>query len=118
VISGYYTPQQGVAKLKEVVLTQLAHHARAELRIARTFQTPRVVGEALVLENVMIGGTIDGQGTFAESLLSLPRHRRDEAKLRETALLALQAVGLSGWPACAPIVCSTASRASSRSRAP
>jgi len=47
-----------------------------------------------VLENVMIGGTIDGQGTFAESLLSLPRHHRDEKKLREGALLALQAVGL------------------------
>ena len=32
--------------------------------IARTFQTPRIVGEASVLENVMIGGTIRGQGTF------------------------------------------------------
>jgi ABC-type branched-subunit amino acid transport system ATPase component len=94
VISGYYTPQEGVAKLKEVVLTTLAHHARAEMRIARTFQTPRIVGEASVLENVMIGGTIDGQGSFAESLLALPRHRGDEARLRETALLALSAVGL------------------------
>lgn len=94
VISGYYTPQEGVARLEEVVLTQLAHHARAQMRIARTFQTPRIVGEASVLENVMIGGTIDGQGTFAESLIALPRHRRDERKLRERALLALQAVGL------------------------
>jgi branched-chain amino acid transport system permease protein len=94
VISGYYTPQQGVAKLNEVVLTTLAHHARAEMRIARTFQTPRLVGEASVLENVMIGGTIDGQGTFVESLLALPRHRGDEAKLREAAMLALSAVGL------------------------
>jgi ABC-type branched-subunit amino acid transport system ATPase component/ABC-type branched-subunit amino acid transport system permease subunit len=94
VISGYYTPQEGVAKLKEVVLTTLAHHARAEMRIARTFQTPRIVGEASVLENVMIGGTIDGQGSFAESLLALPRHRADEARLREQALLALSAVGL------------------------
>src|SRR4029077_16391562 len=67
---------------------------RARMRIARTFQTPRLVGEASVLENVMIGGTIDGRGTFAESLLSQPRHRRDEAMLRETALLALSAVGL------------------------
>ena len=35
---------------------------RAGYRIARTFQTPRLVGEASVLENVMIGGTIDGAG--------------------------------------------------------
>ena len=42
----------------------------------------------------MIGGTIDGQGTFVESLLSLPRHRRDEHILRGTAMLSLTVVGL------------------------
>jgi branched-chain amino acid transport system permease protein len=94
VISGYYMPQRGRAVLKGAVLTQLAHHARAHLRIARTFQTPRIVGEASVVENVMIGGTIDGRGTFLESLLALPRHWQDEKKLRETAMLALSAVGL------------------------
>ena len=94
VISGYYTPQEGRATLKGAVLTQLAHHRRAHLRIARTFQTPRIVGEASVLENVMIGGTIDGTGTFVESLLALPRHWKDERMLRDTAMLALSAVGL------------------------
>ena len=69
-------------------------HLRAGYRIARTFQTPRLIGDASVLENVMIGGTIDGQGSFAESLLALPRHRRDEKQLREAAMLALAAVGL------------------------
>jgi ABC-type branched-subunit amino acid transport system ATPase component len=94
VISGYYAPQSGTAKLNGVVLPALVRHTRARHRIARTFQTPRLVGEASVLDNVMIGGTIDGRGTFAESLLSLPRHRRDEAMLRETAMLALATVGL------------------------
>jgi len=72
----------------------LPHYTRARMRIARTFQTPRLVGEASVLENVMIGGSIDGRGTFVESLLSLPRHHKDEAVLGETAMLALSAVGL------------------------
>jgi ABC-type branched-subunit amino acid transport system ATPase component/ABC-type branched-subunit amino acid transport system permease subunit len=99
VISGYYMPHRGTAKLKGVELTSLAHHARAHMRIARTFQTPRLVGEASVLENVMIGGTIDGTGSFVESLLFLPRHRRDEAKLRETAMLALSIVGLESLAA-------------------
>jgi branched-chain amino acid transport system permease protein len=94
VISGYYVPQSGRATLKDVVLTQLAHHRRAHLRIARTFQTPRIVGEASVLENVMIGGTIEGTATFVESLLALPRHWKDEKVLRETAMLALSTVGL------------------------
>ena len=48
--------------------------------IARTFQTPRVIGEASVLQNVMIGGTIEGSATFVEALLALPRHRRDERR--------------------------------------
>ncbi len=94
VISGYYAPQRGAVRLNGKVLPALARDQRAHMRIARTFQTPRIVGSASVLENVMIGGTIDGHGTFVESLLSLPRHRRDEAMLRDTAMLALAAVGL------------------------
>jgi branched-chain amino acid transport system permease protein len=94
VISGYYAQQSGTVRLNGVALRLLARHRRAHLRIARTFQTPRVVCSASVLENVMIGGTIDGEATFVESLLSLPRHRRDEAALREKAMLALATVGL------------------------
>ncbi|MFZ0374326.1 MAG: branched-chain amino acid ABC transporter ATP-binding protein/permease [Xanthobacteraceae bacterium] len=94
VISGYYAPQRGTVSLNGAALPSFARHQRAHMRIARTFQTPRIVGSASVLENVMIGGTIDGTGTFVESLLSLPRHRRDEAMLHDTAMLALTAVGL------------------------
>lgn len=94
VISGYYAPQTGAVKLGGVPLPVLAQHRRAHLRIARTFQTPRVVGSASVLQNVMIGGTIDGRGTFVETLLALPRHWRDEAASRERAMLALATVGL------------------------
>lgn len=94
VISGYYAPESGQVRLGAHVLPPRAPHTRAGHRIARTFQTPRLVGGASVLENVMIGGTIDGHGSFAESLLSLPRHRSDEVRLREAAMLALTTVGL------------------------
>jgi branched-chain amino acid transport system permease protein len=94
VISGYYAQHHGAVRLNGIELPVFARHRRAQMRIARTFQTPRIVGSASVLENVMIGGTISGTCTFVESLLSLPRHWRDEAKLRETAMLALATVGL------------------------
>lgn len=94
VISGYYVQQSGAVRLNGVALPAFARHRRANMRIARTFQTPRIVGSASVLQNVMIGGTIDGECTFVESLLSLPRHRRDEEMLRDTAMLALEVVGL------------------------
>ena len=94
VISGYYAQQHGAVRLNGTALPILARRQRARMRIARTFQTPRIVGSASVLQNVMIGGTIDGKGTFVESLLSLPRHRRDENTLHATAMLALATVGL------------------------
>jgi ABC-type branched-subunit amino acid transport system ATPase component len=72
-----------------------APQTRAGAGIARTFQTPKLVGEATVLQNVMMGGTIRGRGSFLESLLALPRHHRDEAMLRHDARLALRCVGLA-----------------------
>jgi ABC-type branched-subunit amino acid transport system ATPase component/ABC-type branched-subunit amino acid transport system permease subunit len=96
VISGYYRPQSGSLALGSDVLTFRAPATRAASGIARTFQTPRIVGEATVLQNVMIGGTITGRASFLEALLSLPRHRRDEEHLTARAHLALQAVGLAG----------------------
>ncbi len=94
VISGYYAPQQGTVSLDGVDMTSKGPHTRASHRIARTFQTPRLIGESSVLENVMIGGTIDGTATFSEALLALPRHWRDEAHLRQNAIAALAIVGL------------------------
>ena len=94
VISGYYAPKTGTLKLDGVDLPFDQPHARANYRIARTFQTPRLVGAASVLENVMIGGTVHGQASFAEAMLSLPRNRRDEKLLRTAAMQALATVGL------------------------
>jgi len=94
VVSGYYRPHEGSLKIDGADLPFEQPHVRALHRIARTFQTPRLVGAASVLENVMIGGTVLGHGTFTESMLSLPRHRLDERALSEAAMLALSTVGL------------------------
>ena len=47
-----------------------------------------------MLQNVMIGGTIEGAARLLESLFSLPRHRRDERRLTAQAMQALRLVGL------------------------
>ena len=94
VISGYYAPQQGQVRLNDKILPSGAAAARAGWRLARTFQTPRLVGAASVLENVMIGATTAGRASFIESLLALPRHRRDEVQAYDAAMAALSAVGL------------------------
>lgn len=94
VISGYYAAKGGRITLGGEALPPGRPELRAGKGIARTFQTPRVIGEASVLDNVMVGGTIEGQATFAEALLSLPRHHRDERALTEQARAMLRVVGL------------------------
>jgi branched-chain amino acid transport system permease protein len=93
-ISGYYAPQRGQILLNGKRLRPGAPHMRARYGIARTFQTPRLVGAASVRDNVMIGGTREGRATFIESLLTLARHRRDEARLASATQAALATVGL------------------------
>jgi branched-chain amino acid transport system permease protein len=94
VISGYYAAKVGTMKLGADTLPPGMPVLRAYSGIARTFQTPRVIGEASVLQNVMIGGTIDGRATFVEALLALPRNRRDERMLAAKAHTLLGVVGL------------------------
>jgi branched-chain amino acid transport system permease protein len=94
VISGYYAPWSGQVTLNGLKLPFKAPQIRAGYGIARTFQTPRLIGGTSVIENVMIGGTYDGACSFVESLISLPRHRRDEAHIKTAALRALETVGL------------------------
>ncbi len=96
VISGYYRPQAGSMAIGTAELPAGQPEGRAGRGIARTFQTPRMIGEATVLENVMIGATIEGRAGFLEAMLSLPRQRAEERVMAERARLALEAVGLAG----------------------
>jgi ABC-type branched-subunit amino acid transport system ATPase component/ABC-type branched-subunit amino acid transport system permease subunit len=93
-ICGFAVPQAGSVCVGSTALPMGAAPTRAAAGIGRTFQTPRIVGEAPVIDNVMIGGAILGRATLIETLLTLPRHRRDEAALRDRAMAALRVVGL------------------------
>lgn len=94
IISGYYLPETGTIRFGKDALEQRSTVSRASKGIARTFQTPRIVGEATVLQNVLIGGTVRGRASFTETLLSLARHRQDEETYHIEGILALRAVGL------------------------
>jgi branched-chain amino acid transport system permease protein len=94
IISGYYPQDAGTITLASEELEPGASTSRCRRGIARTFQTPRIVGESSVLDNVMMGATIAARSSFAAALLSLPGSRQDEAEARERGLAALNAVGL------------------------
>ena len=95
VICGFVRPQHGTLTAGGA-LRLGAPHTRAAHGVARTFQTPRIVSELSVLDNVMIGGTTRCRASFAEALLQMPRSRREERDQRQRALLALRICGLDG----------------------
>jgi ABC-type branched-subunit amino acid transport system ATPase component/ABC-type branched-subunit amino acid transport system permease subunit len=97
IISGFYAPDGGHITIGEADVTTRSVRDRAALGIARTFQTPRILGELSVIENVMLGGYRHARAGFAEVALGLGRFRSDERALRTQAMAALHTVGLADW---------------------
>ena len=85
VITGVYQPSSGDVRFAGRSITGQSPHRIARLGIARTFQSLRLFLNMSVLENVMAatyGGT---KATPAESILRLPRARREEREVRAVA---------------------------------
>ena len=100
VISGYYAPNQGTICLGDEDLAGLPVQSRSRLGIARTFQTPRVLGNLSVLENAMLGAYSHFSSSFPLTALGLPATRREDHAIRDRAWEALTAVGLAHTAAC------------------
>jgi branched-chain amino acid transport system ATP-binding protein len=85
VITGVYLPSSGDVRFGGESIAGRPSHVVARLGIARTFQTLRLFQNMSVIENVMAatyGGT---RATPAESILRLPRARREEREVRMLA---------------------------------
>jgi branched-chain amino acid transport system ATP-binding protein len=85
VITGVYQPSSGDVRFAGQSIAGKPPHRIARLGIARTFQSLRLFLNMSVLENVMAatyGGT---RATPAESILRLPRARREEREVRALA---------------------------------
>ena len=99
VITGIYQPSSGEVRFAGASIAGQAPHVIARLGIARTFQSLRLFMNMSVLENVMAatyGGT---KATPAESILRLPRARREEREVRALAREVLSFFGqrLAGY---------------------
>ena len=99
VITGVYEPSGGDVWLAGQSIAGRAPHAIARLGVARTFQSLRLFLNMSVIENVMAatyGGT---KATPVESVLRLPRARREEREVRATSQEVLSFFGqrLAGY---------------------
>ena len=85
VITGVYQPSAGDVRFAGEPIAGKAPHVIARLGIARTFQSLRLFLNMSVLENVMAATYGDTKATAWESILRLPRARREEREVRALA---------------------------------
>jgi ABC-type branched-subunit amino acid transport system ATPase component len=85
VITGVYRPDDGDIRLDGESLVGLEPHEVANRGVARTFQSLRLFLNMTVRENVMASQYGRTKATVLESMLRLPRARREEREIRERA---------------------------------
>lgn len=90
---GFVRPQAGTITFEGRELTRIRPHQLAGLGIARTLQGVGLFGGLSVLENVMVGASRHARAGFWSALAGLPFSDRDERRLRERAMAALDRVG-------------------------
>jgi len=95
VLCGFVKPDAGQIQFDGRELTRIRPHRLARLGIARTLQSIGLFGGLSVVENVMVGATSKARAGFWSALLGLPRSDRDERRLRERAMQALDRVGIA-----------------------
>jgi branched-chain amino acid transport system ATP-binding protein len=85
VITGVYRPDAGEILLDGKSLVGLYPHQVTNRGVARTFQTLRLFLNMSVRENVMAVQYGKTKATVFESMLRLPRARREEREIRQRA---------------------------------
>jgi branched-chain amino acid transport system ATP-binding protein len=85
VITGIYEPDAGDIRLDGESIVGLPSHAIAGRGVARTFQTLRLFLNMSVIENVMAATYGNTRATVFESMLRLPRARREQREVRALA---------------------------------
>jgi branched-chain amino acid transport system ATP-binding protein len=84
-VTGIFHPDSGEIVFEGRRISGLPPHAITNRGIARTFQTLRLFLNMTVLENVMAAEYGHTKATVLESMLQLPRARREEKRIRALA---------------------------------
>ncbi len=95
-IAGYLTPTSGTIRLYGRDVTDLPVHRRAELGVARTFQTIQLFGQLPVYENLLVATHVHTSTGMASHMLASDRSLREEKTARERVDHVLDLLDLSG----------------------
>lgn len=97
VVSGFYKATSGEVEVFGSKVGGLPPYALARQGIARTFQNTELFGQMTALENVLVGQHPHFRASFLETVLRLPRFRREEREALAEAKRLLEFVGLSAF---------------------
>ena len=95
-ISGLLRVDAGSVVVDGREITNWTAHRRTEAGLGAVFQTTRPLEHLDVLGNAMVGCHPWTRAGFVESMLRVPWQRREERRIEEAALEALELVGLAG----------------------
>ena len=95
VVSGYIKPRRGTVSIYGRDITGIRPAKAAALGVGRTFQTPRLIQDLTVIENVMLGRHLHIPSNHLMEFAGLPRARRGERAALGSALEMLDRFGLA-----------------------
>ena len=94
-VTGLFQPTSGRVVFDGRDITGSKPHEVARRGIARTFQNIRLFDYMSCLDNVRVGRHVRMHAKLWDSLLKLPRERREEARVTDEAMDLLRFVGIA-----------------------
>ena len=95
VLSGYVKPTTGTVRMEGADLADLSQTGRVKAGISRTFQSPKLILDATVMENTLLGRHHLFKWGHLSELLMLPQQRREETEARRICMDMLDRFGLA-----------------------
>lgn len=93
-ISGLYHPGSGDIRMNDMTIVGRSCYQVTRAGVGRTFQTPQVIDDLSVVENVMLGGQHRQKQRFLRQGFAILWQGSDEKVLRQSAEESLTKVGL------------------------
>ena len=94
VISGFYPSDSGSVQISDLAVVGKSASHVARYGVGRTFQTPRLLPDLTVLENVMLGAYARERASLFELAFDFPRARKERRQLIRDSRRYLEFVGL------------------------
>ncbi|MFO1191917.1 MAG: ABC transporter ATP-binding protein [Rhodoferax sp.] len=96
-ITGVYKLSSGTIKFGDKDLTEAPRHEVARAGLARTFQTIRLLPDATVVANVMIGMYRHQKASLLSQLFGLPSSRAETRRFRDEVYQLLDRFGMTKY---------------------